>query len=427
MCIYAIFYSDFANRLNYVKKILEIKSELFQCLIIFTEFRIQLILKESKSKHLLLPQISDFTMEPIRANNNATPSIDMFTTGWETLEAMTKDTFMEEVKTYTIFKVANFINIYWFPVLIPIGLVGNLLSFIVMIKPNNRKMSTCIYMAAISINDNIMMCMCFHDYLVYVVQIHRWHSIECKMSCFAALFALQNGTFQVLAMTVDKYIAIRWPHKAATYSTPRRAKIMTVGFSICALMYNTSHFFLSGMIDDLCICYANSSAIVRVYSWFTFVLNAIIPFTMLIHLNYIIVKTVRKSRNLFKTDDTNTGMEVRQRTMKSVENQLTVMLLLVTTLFFILIFPTYFRYIYLLIARRDTPLQYANSMIIYQISYKLYASNSGINFFLYCISGQKFRNDLKKILCCCCQRKHQLQSSSTGVRTVNTERVLNPI
>ena len=54
---------------------------------------------------------------------------------------------------------------------------------------------------------------------------------------------------------------------------------------------------------------------------------------MLIHLNYIIVKTVRKSRNLFKTDDTNTGMEARQRTMKSVENQLTVMLLLVTTLF----------------------------------------------------------------------------------------------
>ena len=283
--------------------------------------------------------------------------MDILTTGWEESEVTIKDTFMEEVETYTIFKIANFINIYWFPVLIPIGLLGNILSFLVMIKPNNRKMSTCIYMAAISVNDNIMMCMCFHDYLVYVVQIHKWHSIECKMSCFAALYALQNGTFQVFAMTLDKYIAIKWPHKAATYSTPRRAKIMTVGFSICALMYNTSHFFLRGMIDDLCICYANSSAIARVYSWLTFVLNAIIPFTMLIHLNYVILKTVRKKSNFFfNTDDSNIGMEVRQRNMKSVENQLTVLLLLVTTLFFVLIFPTYFRYIYLLIAKRDTPL-----------------------------------------------------------------------
>ena len=216
MCICAIFYSDFANRLNYVKKILEIKSKLFQCLIIFTEFRIQLILKENKSKHLLLPQISDFTMESTRVSNNSTQSIGTFTTGWETPETMTKDTFMEEVKTYTVFKIANFINIYWFPVLVPVGLIGNTLSFIVLIKPNNRKMSTCIYMAAISINDNIMMYMCFHDYLVYVVQIHNWHSIECKVSCFAALFALQNGTYQVLAMTLDKYIAIKWPHKTAT-------------------------------------------------------------------------------------------------------------------------------------------------------------------------------------------------------------------
>ena len=50
--------------------------------------------------------------------------------------------------------VASFIDMYWFPVLIPVGLVGNTLSFLVMIKPNNRKMLTCIYMATISVNDN---------------------------------------------------------------------------------------------------------------------------------------------------------------------------------------------------------------------------------------------------------------------------------
>ena len=75
---------------------------------------------------------------------------------------MTQDssTFMEEVETYMMYVVASFIDMYWFPVLIPIGLVGNTLSFLVMIKPNNRKMSTCIYMAAISVNDNLMIVLC---------------------------------------------------------------------------------------------------------------------------------------------------------------------------------------------------------------------------------------------------------------------------
>ena len=105
-------------------------------------------------------------------NDNVTSDINLANTGWDAAEA-TKDTFMEEVKTYTEFKVANFINMYWYPILVPIGLVGNTLPFLVMIKPNNRKMSTCIYMAAISINDNLMMYVCFHVFLISALHIHR--------------------------------------------------------------------------------------------------------------------------------------------------------------------------------------------------------------------------------------------------------------
>ena len=340
-------------------------------------------------------------------------------TEWDESEERTKDTFMEEVESFTIFKIANFIMIYWLPVLIPVGLVGNILSFLVMTKQNNRNMSTCINMAAISINDNIMMCMCLHYYLLSVVQIHRWYSFECKMSTFVALFALQNGTFQVLAMTLDKYIAIRWPHKAATYSTPRRAKIVTVSVSIGVCIYNIPYFFISIVTGNQCIGDAVGGVITKMYTWFTFIFNAVIPFTMLIHMNFVIVNTVRKSHVFFKANNEITGkgrhqgMDTRKKTMKSVEKHLVIMLLLVTILFLILLCPTYFRFIYLVLAKRDTPFEYAQSMLFSEITGKLYASNSGIIFFLYCISGKKFRNELKEILCCRCQRKDQLQSSST--------------
>ena len=219
-------------------------------------------------------------------------------------------------------------------------------------------------------------------------------------------------------MTIDKYIAIKWPHKAAIYSTARRAKMTVGSVYISVFIYNIPHFFLSIVIGRQCLNFGIRGVITSIYSWFSFVLNAIIPFTMLIHMNYVIVKAVRNSHVYFKGSDTGKGRD---------QGMETIMLLLVTILFLILLCPTYFRFIYLVFAKRDTPFEYAQSMLFSEITGKLYASNSGINFFLYCISGKKFRNDLREILCNCCQRKDQLQSSSKGVRTIHTERDLNPI
>ena len=134
-----------------------------------------------------------------------------------------KDIFMEEVEMVMTYKIATYITKYWFPILVPIGLIGNTLSLLVMIKPNNRKLSTCIYMAAISINDNLMMLLALHNWLVTVVKVHEWHPMECRFAAFLVLHALQNTTYQVLAMAIDKYVAIKWPHRAAMYSTPKRA------------------------------------------------------------------------------------------------------------------------------------------------------------------------------------------------------------
>ena len=138
---------------------------------------------------------------------------------------------------------------------------------------------------------------------------------------------------------------------------------------------------------------------------------------MLIHMNFVILKTVRNSHKMQES----TGIVTRQAAMESAENQLTVMLLLVTALFFILLCPTYIRFIYLLLTELDTPRQYAISMFLYQVTSKLYTTNSGINFLLYCISGQKFRYDLKDILCCFSTTDHSSPANKHGSHSNCTE------
>ena len=187
------------------------------------------------------------------------------------------DSILLKAETLITLKIAKLINRYWFPILVPIGLVGNTLSFLVMIKPNNRQLSTCIYMAAISMNDNVMMLLALRNWLATELKVYKRHPIECKVASFLVLLLLQNSTFQILVMTIDKYIAIKWPHMAATNSTARRAKIIVVAVFCCAVIYNVPNLFASKLVGVLCYGYRAGGFITKVYSWFSFVLNGIIP------------------------------------------------------------------------------------------------------------------------------------------------------
>ena len=160
----------------------------------------------------------------------------------------------------------------------------------------------------------------------------------------------------------------------------------------------------------------------KVYSWFTIVINAISAFSMLIHMNYVIVKSVRDSRKMFRNSVGSAGVKTREKTMKSAENQLMTMLLLVTTLLLILLLPTYIRFIYAAFVSPDTSSKLATSMLISEISYKLYVTNSGINFFLYCVSGRKFRNDLKELVCCI-TRSPSSSASEESCACANTSNI----
>ena len=86
----------------------------------------------------------------------------------------------------------------------------------------------------------------------------------------------------------------------------------------------------------------------------------------------------------------------------SREHQLIVNLFLVTLALLILTLPQYVRYtVYEFLPFRDNPDSFADYVLAFHITQKLYYTNSAINFFLYCLSGSRFRRDLKDTLACC--------------------------
>ena len=110
--------------------------------------------------------------------------------------------------------------------------------------------------------------------------------------------------------------------------------------------------------------------------------------------------------------------------VKNAERQVFIMLLTVTFMFLILTTPGHAMIMFSgYVNYRDDPVVFARFHLFFAIGEKSFYTNYGINFYLYVISGQKFRRDLIKlfkIMFCCKSKAATEKSQSSEVNTVST-------
>ena len=139
---------------------------------------------------------------------------------------------------------------------------------------------------------------------------------------------------------------------------------------------------------------------VTVYTYLSFVVYPVIPAVMLSAWNGLIIHIIWKRKK--------TNINEIKNKANATEVQLTTMLLIVSVMFVILVSPFEIRAMYYyFVERANTPKQFAMYMFVFQVTRHLFLLNYGINFFLYLLSGSKFRRDLMKL----CGRKGGEMSS----------------
>ena len=142
----------------------------------------------------------------------------------------------------------------------------------------------------------------------------------------------------------------------------------------------------------------------QIYYWSSNVLSYFLPFVLLLIMNTVIINTLSKrskSSKITKSSGSKGRSETEGHAQKArnSETQIFVILLLVTFAFLILSSPTYI-YIFLVYAKlnKPTPHGIATFHLLFSVAQKTYYTNYGINFYLYVMSGQKFRTDLGLLL-----------------------------
>ena len=80
-----------------------------------------------------------------------------------------KPSLAELSSKYLTFDVAIALNKYWLLIMVILGFPGNTLSLIVMLQKHNRYFTTCLYLAALAVSDNILLILGAHFWAATVI------------------------------------------------------------------------------------------------------------------------------------------------------------------------------------------------------------------------------------------------------------------
>ena len=238
----------------------------------------------------------------------------------------------------------------------------------------------------------------------------RWY---CSIDLYVVLTNMMAGTFIILSMTFDRWFSIVYPHKASSFNTLKRAKITLVIILLFSVIFNLPQIYVGSFLGRKCVPFGAhfDELRVKLFYWAHTFLANMGPFLALLSMNSVIIYKVRnRARNLNIEKDN-----------KSAENaQMTVLLLSVSFVFLLLNTPSQVYYLIdMYVDFTKTPKDFGTFSLVFNIAKHCHFSNSGVNFFLYVLSGSKFRNDLIAVFVKKQETKREVSSTlSTSLSSV---------
>ena len=358
---------------------------------------------------------------PSTSGDNAT-EVAALTTDYDifnnTIKPMLNVTSMVELQTcnvavnYVELEIENAIRLYYQVFIALFGIVANVLALVVTLSKRMRKHSTCLYMSAISGSDAISLAISFVWWLErYVNTRSVW---SCKLILFCFFYATHFSDTVVVAMTAERFVAIRFPFWAHVHLTRRKSVYVIIGVAMAVLALDAHNLITRTMLvnaNGCHVCFAKVSETldmsygffyIYIWPWIDASVSSFFPSIALAIFNPLIIHTVRQ-RAAEQKQLSDGGIKPGQGTsQKGTEQQITTMLLFVTFSFIILTTPIA---VTLILEKSWVPPKEAHGRAIWQlwrtIASNMMCTNHAINFLLYSLSGQKFRRELRRIFQCC--------------------------
>ena len=347
-----------------------------------------------------------------------------------TTSATTKEADVA-LSDYVTYRLGKVIQVYAQPIIAVVGIIGNTVSMLVMFQPNNRRTSFGVYIGFLAMSDTLVLVSSTGFWLKRLLTSTPLRDIECKIRGWTINSLQMNGFFIILGLTFDRLLAVRFPLKAVVWCTARRAKLVCGSVFAIVWLVNLPFFVYNHAKNGLvCGMGTSRSVISLVYPWIVVGIGLVLPVVSLISMNAVIITAILSSRRFrakyttqrrprgsdsiieMSESATNSSQNIPQgdwlnsankhpKLMTPGERNAIVTLLLISFTFLLLVSPHYVHIaLFQLSDLVSSPSLRADYTLFFQVSKKLFFLNSACNFFLYCLSGTKFRNDVASLFSC---------------------------
>ena len=336
-----------------------------------------------------------------------------------------------EVRLFTSITVK-----YIFPFIIIIGTVGNGLSFAVLVRKRLRSNSLYFYFRVLAGADTLVLFVsCFKTWLRALTSFELLHvsSVSCKLVMFLLLVGMHLAAWIIVLVTVDRCVSVWLPFRAAVICTPRRARIITAIVFLLIIIYNAHVFWTIGLYENdagvtQCISSPDILFMHEPFEYLKLATYSFIPFAMVFALNLAIIWKISRQPAMFQEENTRRSPITVGRCGRpgacqtnrgvSASRQQRVIYMLLTLSFSWLVLTAPYAIISVLMTAVPDLLTVNTTVAVKTVAFILLYLNHSINFYLYCVTGQKFRQEFIELVC----RRRQTDGSSEILGLVRGEK-----
>ena len=240
-----------------------------------------------------------------------------------------------------LIQLGRTINMYGSVIVLVIGVVGNLLTLVVMRRSSFKKSTSSIFFSNLAIAD------LFHlfDYLTgRWFAAHKgwdvweaWGDFACKMKRVSYLFGINWPAWIVVAMTFERVLVVLFPLKAKVWLTRRNAHVTCACIAIFFFVLWTVLILMWGVSSGRCrlkevLTFLQDYGYPLATTLYTYV-----PTPLLILMNGVLIHQLVKVR---LTQKKMTNSTVREQAMDKGLTRVTIMAILVSVTYLFLTLPS---------------------------------------------------------------------------------------
>ncbi|OWF56510.1 FMRFamide receptor [Mizuhopecten yessoensis] len=290
-------------------------------------------------------------------------------------------------------------EIIW-PIISSLGIVGNILSFVVMFQLS-KSSSFYLYLASLALSDMATLVVGGIFRGLTMIGLHKNIENVYETLCYVDFdYALihvlsQLSSWITVAVTADRYVAVCHPFHVKKYCTKKHALCyIGVAFLVIVALNFPSICFQWDDENASCVVPEFTNDYCFKYSaYIEMVVYVLVPFCLICVFNALIIRGIITSASGRRNITSGNGSSSSSSTNNDSTLRTAIMLLTVTTCFICLFLPLVVYTLYEIVYDKIL-----NSNFIAAVDICILL-NHAINFVLYGLSGQRFREKFAAIFC----------------------------